>query len=174
MNDLRYPIGTYDPPASIPDADLDRWIGQIASLPAAMRAAVDGLSETDLDTPYRPGGWTIRQVVHHTADSHLNALARVKLTLTEETPTIRPYDEGAWAELGDYSLPVEVSLAFLDALHARWTALLHSLGPQDFGRAFYHPAAEQTMRLDYATGMYAWHGRHHTAHVTRWREREGV
>ena len=173
MSDLRYPIGTYDPPSPITGADLDRWIGQTESLPAEMRAAVDGLSDADLDTPYRPGGWTVRQVVHHVGDSHLNALTRVKLALTEDTPTIRPYAEARWAKLGDYALPVEVSLVFLDMLHARWTALLRSLDRSDFERAFYHPEDEQTMRLDWATGMYAWHGRHHVAHVTRWREREG-
>ncbi len=171
MNDLRYPIGTYDPPSPITDEDLDRWIGEIEALPTDLRAAVDGLSDADLDTPYRPGGWTVRQLVHHVADSHLNAVARVKLALTEDTPTISPYDEAAWARLADYALPVEVSLSLLNALHTRWAALLRSLERDQFARAFYHPEADRTMRLDWATGMYAWHGRHHVAHVTRWRDR---
>lgn len=174
MDDLRYPLGPYTPPDAITDADLDRWTGEIASLPAALRAAVDGLSEPQLDSPYRPGGWTVRQLVHHVSDSHLNAVARVKLALTEDTPTISPYAEGRWAKLSDYALPVAISLGLLDALHTRWTTLLRSLDRTDFACAFYHPAADQTMRLDWATGMYAWHGRHHVAHVTRWRERESI
>ncbi len=173
MPDLRYPIGTYEPPANITDADLDRWIGQIESLPAEMRVAVDGLTDAQLDTPYRAEGWTVRQVVHHVGDSHLNAIARLKLTLTEDTPTIRTYKEAAWAELADYAMPVEVTLSFLDRLHARWTTVLRSLDRADFERLLYHPEAEQTMRLSRLTGLYAWHGRHHVAHINGLRTREG-
>ncbi len=173
MDDLRYPVGRYAPPEPITAADRARWVHQIADLPGALQAAVAGLTDAQLDTPYRPGGWTVRQTVHHVGDSHLNALIRFKLALTEDTPTIRPYAEARWAELADYALPVEVSLTFISALHARWAHLLRNLDEDAFARAFYHPGADQTMTLAWALGMYAWHGQHHVAHVTRLREREG-
>lgn len=173
-DDLRYPIGNfaYDGQATA-DARRER-ISQIEQAPAALRAAVRGLSETQLGTAYRPGGWTVRQVVHHVPDSHLNAVTRFKLALTEPNPTIRPYDEARWAELGDVpGTPVEVSLRLLEALHERWVVLLRSLSAADFDRTLFHPERGATMTLDELLALYAWHGRHHTAHITGLRERAG-
>src|SRR5262249_39563538 len=141
-------------------------IQEIERAPAALRAVVKGLSEAQLDTPYRPGGWTIRQVVHHVPDSHLNGYTRMKLSVTEENPAIKAYEQARWAELPDVrSVPVDVSLALLDALHVRWTAFLRGLTPADFERTFLHPDLG-VVPLDVAVGIYAWHGRHHTAHIT--------
>ena len=174
MTDLRYPIGTFTM-TPVPTRDeIAGWIDDIAAAPAALRAAIAGLSESQIETPYRPGGWTVRQVVHHVADSHLNAYARYKLALTEDTPTIKPYDEAAWAELEDTKIvPLSVSLALLDALHTRWVALVRSLSEDDLERDFRHPEKGRIMRLDATLGMYAWHGKHHVAHITALREREG-
>ena len=174
MTDLRYPIGTFTM-TPVPTRDqIAEWIDDIAAAPAALRAAVEGLSESQIETPYRPGGWTVRQVVHHVADSHLNAYTRYKLALTEDTPTIKPYDEAAWAELEDTKVvPLSVSLALLDALHTRWVALVRSLSEDDLERDFRHPEKGRIMRLDATLGMYAWHGKHHVAHITTLREREG-
>jgi uncharacterized damage-inducible protein DinB len=170
--DLRYPVGRFDVGARPDPADVARWIDEIAGLPARLRAAVEGLSDEQMDTPYRPGGWTVRQVVHHVPDSHMNAYTRFKLALTEDEPTIRPYDEAAWAELEDTrATPPEVSLALLDALHRRWVTLLRALGPDELARAFRHPEMGRSVRLDATVGLYAWHGRHHVAHVTGLRER---
>ncbi|HEV2146584.1 MAG TPA: bacillithiol transferase BstA [Longimicrobiaceae bacterium] len=172
--DLRFPVGRFDPSARPDPAHVPRWIDEIAEAPARLRAAVEGLSDEQLDTPYRPGGWSVRQVVHHLADSHMNALARFKLALTEDEPTIKPYDEAAWAELEDTrATPPEVSLTLLDALHRRWVALLRSLGPDELARTFRHPETGRSVRLDAAVGLYAWHGRHHVAHVAGLRERMG-
>lgn len=169
---LRYPVGRYAPPADITAAQRGEWTRELTALPARLRAAVAGLGEAQLATPYRPGGWTVRQVVHHVADSHMNAYARFKLALTEPEPVIKPYDEARWAELPDVAVvDPAVSLALLDALHLRWGALLERLAPDEWARAFRHPEHQRPVRLDDALGMYAWHGRHHTAHVTRLRER---
>lgn len=173
MDDLRYPLGRYAPPATITPADRARWTGEVAETPALFRRAVEGLTDARLDTPYRPGGWTVRQVAHHLADSHLNAFVRFKLALTEDAPTITPYDEARWAELPDSSGPVAPSLAMLDGLHVRWTALLRAMPEEAWARTFVHPEHGRALRLDWTLGMYAWHGRHHTAHVARLREREG-
>jgi len=173
MEDLRYPIGRYAPPSEIARGDRAAWIKDLALAPAALRTAVEGLSEQRLDTPYRPGGWTVRQVVHHLPDSHLNAYARFKLALTEDAPTIKPYDEAAWAELPDSEGPIDPSLDLLDALHRRWVSLLHAMTDEDWGRTFFHPEQGRALRLDWTLGMYAWHGRHHVAHVTALRDREG-
>ena len=171
--DLSYPVGRFDVRAPVPPEQVPGWIREIADTPARLRAAVQGLSPEQLDTPYRPGGWTVRQVVHHLPDSHVNAYTRFKLALTEDEPTIKPYDEAAWAELEDTrSTPPAVSLALLDALHDRWVRLLRSLGPEDFARTLRHPEMG-TIRVDALVGMYAWHGRHHVAHVTGLRERMG-
>jgi hypothetical protein len=174
VHDLRYPIGRYDLPAETTAAERAGWIAEIAALPATFRAAVAPLTPAQLATPYRPGGWTVRQLAHHVPDSHLNAYTRFKLALTEDEPTIKPYDEARWAELPDVEAvdPV-VSLALLDALHTRWAALLERLTPDQWRRSFRHPEQGRLMRLDQVLGMYAWHGRHHTAHVARLREREG-
>ncbi len=170
--DLRYPIGEFTMPASVTPAMRTDAIAAIAELPANMRGAVRGLSETQLDTPYRPGGWTVRQVVHHVPDSHMNAFVRLKLALTEDNPTVKPYDEKAFAMLPDQQLPVDVSLSLLDALHARWTAVLKTLTPEQFARPLYHPEIG-AITVDYLVQTYGWHSRHHVAHITRLREREG-
>jgi hypothetical protein len=150
-----------------------RLLRAIEETPASLRAAVAGLSEPQLDTPYRPGGWTVRQVVHHLPDSHVNAYARMKLAVTEESPTIKPYDEARWAELADArTAPVVLSLQLLEALHARWMLFLTSLRPADFGRPFVHPDHGQ-VNVDWAVAMYGWHGPHHVAHITSLRAREG-
>jgi hypothetical protein len=149
-------------------------VARIAAAPAALRAAVAGLSDAQLDTPYRPGGWTVRQVVHHVPDSHLNAYVRIRLALTEDTPTIKPYEEARWAELPDArTLPIEVSLALLEGLHARWVGLLGGLGPADGARQFHHPEHGRLITVDELIAMYAWHGEHHVAHVTSLRARNG-
>ena len=169
--DLRYPVGHY----ALPDADAStytRLIDQIAALPATFRAAVSGLSDAQLDTPYRDGGWTVRQVIHHVPDSHMNAYIRFKLALTEDAPRIKPYEEARWAELADAKMAPDVSLALLDALHARWVTILRSMTPADFERPYDHPEMG-LVSLRLALGIYAWHGRHHTAHVTGLRERMG-
>lgn len=169
--DLRYPVGRYDLKKEVAETERGAMIDEIATLPQKLRAAVRDLTEEQLDTPYRPEGWTVRQVVHHVADSHLNCYTRFRLALTEENPTIKPYEEALWAELSDARrAPVEVSLALLDALHERWAMLLRSLTPDDFARTFHHPA-NGTLPLDRNLGFYAWHGRHHTAHITSLRER---
>ncbi|WP_338556292.1 YfiT family bacillithiol transferase [Paenibacillus sp. KS-LC4] len=174
MDDLRFPIGLFEQEGEISQQQLDRWFADIESAPARLRAAVIDLSEEQLDTVYRPDGWTVRQVVHHLADSHMNAYTRYKLALTEEMPTIRPYYEERWAELSDGRTgPIELSLALLDALHGRWLLLLRSLSREQLERAFIHPESGNTIRLDWNAGNYAWHGNHHIAHITRLRERMG-
>ena len=146
----------------------------IAAAPQRLRQAVSGLDETQLETPYRDGGWTVRQVVHHVPESHMNAYVRFKLALTEETPTIRPYDESRWAQTEDVRLtPIEVSLALLDSLHARWVPLLRALRPDDFRRTFRHPDHPGELTVDWLVAMYEWHSRHHVAHITSLRERMG-
>lgn len=174
MSDPRYPVGRFRrPEAPLTPEQRAEHIDQIAALPAELRRAVDGLTEAQLDTPYREGGWTVRQVVHHVPDSHMNAFVRFKLALTEDVPTIKPYDESRWAALGDVrDTPPEISLDLLEALHWRWVALLRGLGPDDFGRRLNHPE-NGVMSLDQVLALYSWHGRHHTAHVTALREREG-
>jgi len=167
--DLQYPIGDFQRPASLSPEERRLAIDAIAATPANLRSAVRGLSEAQLDTPYRLGGWTVRQVVHHVPDSHSNAYTRFKLTLTEDVPTIKPYDEGAWAKLDDTrTTPIETSLAMMDALHDRWVRLLRSLGPADFARTLNHPE-NGIMNLDQLLALYAWHGAHHVAHITNLR-----
>ena len=171
---LRYPVGRFRHDAAAGAAGRERWTAEIATLPARFRAAVDGLSAAQLDTPYRPGGWTVRQLVHHVPDSHMNAYVRFKLALTEDEPTIKPYDEARWAALADVgAVDPAVSLALLDALHARWVAVLAGMAADDWGRGYRHPEQGRVVALDEALAMYAWHGRHHTAHVTALRERSG-
>ncbi len=173
MTDLRYPIGRFAPPASGSPESRAGFVQDIASLPAALSAAVQSLTPAQRATPYRDGGWTVAQVVHHLPDSHLNAYVRFRLALTEEAPTITPYDEGRWAELPDATSPdVTHSLALLAALHARWTALLKTLGEEDFARTYVHPKNGVTT-LDRQLALYAWHGKHHLAHITHLRERMG-
>ncbi len=171
MADLRYPIGKFTAPDSLSDAQRSALIDHIAAAPARLREAVRGLDDRQLDTPYREGGWSVRQVAHHVPDSHLNAYVRLKLALTEEKPTIKPYDEAAWAALPDSRVvPLETSLTLLESLHARFTALLRAMKPADFRRQFTHPD-HGLVGLDWLLAMYAWHGRHHVAHVTSLRDR---
>lgn len=172
--DPRYPIGKFTLAGTVSDAQRSAWIDDIADAPARLRTAVQGLGADQLDTPYREGGWTPRQVVHHMADSHMNAFVRFKHALTETDPAIKPYDEAAWALLPDVAAtPVEVSLTLLDALHNRWVQLLRKLTPTECARAYFHPDKNRLVPLDEAIGMYAWHGRHHVAHITTLRERQG-
>lgn len=174
MTDLRYPIGKFRWDGAMTDARREECVSRIAAAPGLLRAAVSGLDDRQLDTPYRPGGWTVRQVVHHVPDSHLNAYTRIRLALTEETPTIKPYEEARWAELPDArSAPIASSLALLDALHARWVWLLGRLGAADGTRSLRHPEHGRLMSVDELIAMYAWHGEHHTAHVTTLRARMG-
>ncbi len=170
-DDLRYPVGRFDITTPLTDGMRAPAIDALAALPAQMRAAVDRLSPAQLDTPYRPGGWTVRQLVHHVADSHMNGFIRLKLGMTEDTPTIKPYDQDAWAALADARLPIDISLGLLDGIHARWTAVWRSLEPSAFARTFTHPDLG-TLTLDRQLQLYAWHSRHHVAHITALRERE--
>ena len=172
MDDLRFPIGQYVRPAALDGAQRRAAIEHIRGTPAALRRAVEGLDDPQLDTPYRPGGWTVRQVTHHVPDSHLNAYIRCKWALTETTPTIKAYDEAAWARLPDSRLPVGVSLGLLDAVHERWLVLLESLTDAQWTLTFVHPESGPT-RLDQLAALYSWHGRHHTAHITQLRQRMG-
>ncbi len=169
----QYPIGKFHPPDAVSEDDLRNAIAVIAAFPAAVRSAIAGLDESQLDTPYRDGGWTVRQLVHHVADSHINAYVRFRLALTENWPTIKPYEQALWAELADAkTLPVEISLSLLDPLHRRWTVLLESLGESDWRRGYVHPELGK-MTLNVVAMQYGWHCRHHTAHVTELRKRMG-
>ncbi|HLF84196.1 MAG TPA: bacillithiol transferase BstA [Blastocatellia bacterium] len=173
MTDLRFPIGPFKLEGAPTDEDIRRAIDEISEAPATLRTAVEGLSTEQLDTPYRPSGWTVRQVVHHVPDSHLNSYCRFKLALTEDEPTIKAYREDRWAELEDSrATPIEVSLALLESLHNRWVLLLKSLAPADFQRTFRHPDIG-VVTLAQNVCLYAWHGRHHVAHITSLRERMG-
>jgi uncharacterized damage-inducible protein DinB len=171
MNDPRFPIGRfhYDGPPG--EWQRKTFLDEIAQTPANLRVAVAGLSASQLDTPYREGGWTVRQVVHHLPDSHLNSYVRFKLALTEDEPMVKPYAEDRWAELADSEqTPIEVSLTLLDSLHDRWVRLLRSLQPQDWRRTFKHPDLGP-MTLEKNLALYAWHGKHHVAHITELRKR---
>lgn len=168
---LSYPIGKFDS-SSINPNRRSEYVQTISELPAKLREAVNGLSEGQLDTPYRPGGWTVRQTIHHVADSHMNSLIRFKLALTEdEIPTIKPYYEDRWAELADSKVAIDVSLNLIDGLHRRWAALLNSMSDENFNKKFKHPETGE-WTLDGALALYAWHSKHHTAHITKLRERE--
>jgi hypothetical protein len=169
LDELRYPIGRFDPAKAGPRA---RQIEILRLLPEHLRTAVRGLEEQQLDTPYRDGGWTVRQLVHHVADSHMNSYIRVKLALTEPAPTISAYDEAAWAKLPDSSLPVEVSLALTGSVHVRLVSLFEAMADADFEKSFRHPE-RGPVTLGNNLALYAWHSQHHTAHITRLRERMG-
>jgi hypothetical protein len=171
--DLRYPIGKFQWPAAVTPGEREKSIAQIASAPAEYRQAVQGLNDQQLDTPYREGGWTVRQVIHHVPDSHMNSYCRFKLALTEEEPSIKGYAEDLWAKLADGRTgPVETSLALLENLHRRWVILLKSMTDKDFARCFRH-SEHGLIRLDSALALYDWHSRHHVAHITSLRERMG-
>jgi uncharacterized damage-inducible protein DinB len=171
MTDLRYPIGKFNYDGPLTEQQRQAFLDDIARAPAKLRAAVTGLSEAQLETPYRPGGWTVRQVVHHVPDSHMNSYMRFKLALTEDEPTIKPYAEDRWAELADTkATPIEVSLTMLDSLHDRWVRLLRSMTAEEWKRTFRHPDLG-AMTLEKTLALYAWHGRHHVAHITELRRR---
>ena len=169
--DIRYPVGKFSPQPTLTDAERTTCIRQIAEAPVALRSAVKGLHDSHIDTPYRDGGWTVRQIVHHLPDSHLNAYIRFKLAITEQSPTIKPYEQQLWAELHDArTSPLEVSLTLLEALHLRWVAFLQSLQASDFSKMFVHPE-NGPRNLDWLLQLYAWHGRHHTTQITEFRKR---
>ncbi|MGI8787543.1 MAG: YfiT family bacillithiol transferase [Pyrinomonadaceae bacterium] len=168
--DLSYPIGKFDKNFEVTPELKNQFIGEIEKLPANLKSAVEGLNDEQLDTPYRPEGWTVRQTVHHVADSHLNSYTRFKLALTEDVPMIRPYYEDRWAKLADSDLPIEHSLKIIEGLHARWTNLLNKMSDEDFQKKLIHPESGE-WTLDKQLALYAWHGRHHTTHITKLRER---
>jgi uncharacterized damage-inducible protein DinB len=172
VDDLRYPIGRFRMPASSAPDVRAAQIQVLRQLPERLTAAVAGLNDAQLDTPYREGGWTVRQLAHHIADSHANSYVRFKLALTEDWPTIKPYDEKAWANLADSRMPIDVSLALSTALHARWVSLLESLSEEGFQKGYNHPEnGKQTLAV--ALAIYDWHSRHHVAHITALRSRQG-
>lgn len=171
--DPRYPVGTFEMPAQVTPSKRQQAIDELAATPMKLRAAAKGLSDSQLDTPYRDGGWTVRQVVHHVPDSHLNAYVRLKLALTEEKPTIKPYDQEAWANLADSkSTPIETSLTLLSTMHDRWDRLWRSMKPEQFARVLIHPEHGERS-VDWLLFLYEWHGRHHTAHITELRKQKG-
>ncbi|MGY4538653.1 putative damage-inducible protein DinB [Mucilaginibacter sp. UYNi724] len=164
--EMRYPIGKFVPPVSYTEQDMRQWTHDIATLPGRIREAILGLTYEQLDTQYRTGGWTLRQVVHHLADSHMNSLCRFKLALTEDNPTIKPYDEAGWAIQADYRLPVEPSLKMLDGIHQHMIALFESFTEDQWNRTFVHPESGSVTPLKKNLALYAWHGNHHLAHLT--------
>jgi len=165
LDPLKYPIGKFTPPSSYTEQQMLVWLDNIRTLPGKVHNAVMALTEAQLDTPYRPGGWTIRQVVHHIADSHINAFVRLKWALTENNPTIKPYHEADWALLPDYKLPVEPTLRMLEGLHLRFVTILENLDDEQWDRTFIHPDSGETIPLRRLLGLYAWHGNHHLAHI---------
>lgn len=172
LEQLKYPIGKFEKPAVITKDILAVWIDDISTFPARLTCEVYSLNSQQLDTPYRPEGWTIRQVVHHCADSHMNSLTRFKLALTEEQPTIKPYFEERWAELADTKhMPIEPSLKMIEGIHERWTVLLNTITDEQLSRTFIHPADHKIFRIDENIGVYAWHCNHHLAHITETKKR---
>ena len=170
MSDPRFPIGKFSYSGSVSAAEKKQFLADIEQAPANLRAAIRGLSNAQLDTPYREGGWTVRQVVHHVPDSHMNSYVRFKLALTEDDPTIKPYMEDRWAELLDSREPLENSLTMLDSLHRRWITVLRHMSDTDWKRTFRHPDLG-SMPLEKSLALYAWHGKHHAAHITVLREK---
>ena len=173
MSDPRFPIGKFTFSGPPDEKQREKFISEIEQTPAALRAAVNGLSPQQIETPYRDGGWTVRQVVHHVPESHLNGYTRFKLALTEDSPTIKPYDENAWALLADMKLPVAVSLGLIESIHARWAAVYHAMTVEEFERAFVHPEIGGQLTLDWHLQQYAWHSHHHLAHITELRRTKG-
>ena len=173
LEKLKYPIGNFTWPKEITDDDIERWISEIEAFPSLVGKEVAGLQPSELDWRYRPDGWTIRQVIHHCADSHFNSFVRFKLALTEDNPTIKPYEESLWAKLPDSLGPIESSLSILEGLHKRWTILLRSLNTQSLAATYFHPEQNASRKLDGTIGLYAWHCNHHLAHVRQARESRG-
>jgi hypothetical protein len=173
LESLRYPIGKLSIPKEISEEQISVWIEIIEPFPSKVREITENLSEEQLDWKYRPDGWTIRQVVHHVADSHINSIVRFKVALTEEVPTIKPYLEDKWAELVDSEAPISISLSLLDGLHARWAILLKSMSEDDFKRKLFHPEQGRELSLAFMLGLYAWHCRHHLAHIKQGLESDG-
>ena len=174
VESLRYPIGRFLPPTEVTLQDRENYLAEIEKHPAELRNAVTGLSDDQLDTPYREGGWTLRQVVHHVPDSHANSYVRFRWTLTEDQPKIKAYYEDRWAELPDAaSAPVEPSLQLLEAIHQRWLLLLRAMSDEDYARALVHPETNKVIRLDTMLALYVWHGKHHVAHVQSLKDRKG-
>lgn len=171
LEKLRYPIGRYHFNPDAGTAEIKKWIRDIGNLPQNLKKAVKGLNDKKLDTPYREGGWTVRQVVHHLADSHINAYCRVKLALTENVPAIKPYDEKAWAMLSDSNASIKISLSVLEGLHERWVLLLKKFSAEDFSRKYFHPESKREIPLKELVALYSWHSRHHVAHITSLRKR---
>lgn len=172
LEELRYPIGPYTPPISFTEADLIKWMTAIEALPLWLDVIIENLDAHQLDTPYRPGGWTMVQVIHHLADSHMNAFMRLKLALTEASPAIKPYDEARWAETAEVqSVPVNVSITLLHALHRRWVALLQGIHEDEWRRTYFHPERNREFPVWEMTAMYAWHSRHHMEHLRQLKER---
>lgn len=165
IDELRYPIGQYESPAIIDSQHLEQWLHTIRIFPQTLHNLVHDLKENQLDTPYRPGGWTIRQTIHHIADSHMNAYLRFKLALTEDNPEIKPYLEAEWAKCADYAMPIVTSLQIIEGLHTRWSYLLENMSPLDYKRTFFHPEHNEKYTLEFVLGMYDWHSRHHYAHI---------
>ncbi len=174
IDQLRYPIGKFKAPENYTPQMIDEYIKTIEALPALLAKAVAGLNDEQLDTPYREGGWTVRQVVHHLADSHINSYIRFKWALTENNPTIKTYEEKQWAELPEAKhAPVQLSLPLIEALHKRWVAFLRNMTPEDFHKTFFHPASKMEMTLARTAALYAWHCNHHLAHITELKKRMG-
>lgn len=172
LEQLKYPIGKFEKPKIITKDILAKWISEISTFPTKLTDEVNHLTDRQLDTQYRPDGWTIRQVVHHCADSHMNSLTRLKLTLTEDQPTIKPYYEDRWAELIDAkNMPINPSLKMLEGIHERWTVLLNNMTEEQYERIFIHPEHGKTFRVDENIGVYAWHCNHHLAHITETKKR---
>jgi len=168
IEQLKYPIGRFTAPEVTTNEQIREWIDELADFPQVFRKSVTQLNDEQLDTPYRPGGWTLRQVVHHVPDSHMNAYIRCKLAVTEMEPEIRPYHEELWAETSEARFgPVGMSLDLLESLHGRWAAFLRTLTPEQFQRTFYHPANQKLYRLDEVLALYIWHGNHHLGHLTQ-------
>jgi hypothetical protein len=171
--DLSYPVGKFSWPASVSVTERRQYLDELSAAPSRFRQAVDGLTDSQLDTPYRPGGWTVRQVIHHVPDSHMNSYCRFRWALTEDNPPIKGYNEAKWAELHDArTAPVEPSLQLLESLHSRWVVLLSSFSDAEWGRTFHH-SDYGSLRLDVTLALYAWHSRHHAAHITGLRDRMG-
>lgn len=173
IDSLRYPIGKLKVPQDVSKEQLSEWIETVESFPSKVRELTEHLSDEELDWKYRPEGWTIRQVVHHVADSHINSIVRFKLALTEDVPTIKPYLEDKWAELEDSTAPIPISLSLLEGLHARWTILLKSMSEEDFKRKLFHPEQGRELSLTFMLGLYAWHCRHHLAHIKQALDHQG-